>query len=53
VLREWAEVYLTRGEPGDSEQARQQLERALALYAEMEIPYHAGIVKERLGGIDA
>ncbi|HLE14952.1 MAG TPA: hypothetical protein VI776_09400, partial [Anaerolineales bacterium] len=53
LLREWAEVYLTRGEPGDSQQARQLLERALALYEEMEIPYYAGIVRDRMREIEA
>jgi uncharacterized protein HemY len=49
--REWAEVYLARGKPGDREQARALLEAALAACQAMKLPEYERQIRARLGSL--
>jgi hypothetical protein len=48
LLKEWAEVHLKRGEPGDCDRARELLSRSLGMYTDMGIPYFDEKVAARL-----
>jgi hypothetical protein len=53
ILREWAEVHLTRGDPTDLERAQALLREARSAYEEMGSPYYVGLMEERLQALRA
>jgi serine phosphatase RsbU (regulator of sigma subunit) len=48
MLRLWADVYISRGEPTDLERAQALLREALSAYEDMGLSYYIGLVEERL-----
>jgi tetratricopeptide (TPR) repeat protein len=48
TLREWAEAYVSRNEPGDFEHARELLQAAQAEFEALNVPSYAAWVGERL-----
>jgi serine phosphatase RsbU (regulator of sigma subunit) len=48
MLKLWAEVYISRGEPTDLERAQALLREALSAYEDMGLSYFAGLVEEKL-----
>ncbi|MGE5140049.1 MAG: protein kinase domain-containing protein [Rudaea sp.] len=48
TLREWAEVYVRRGKPGDRERAEERLRCALELYEAAQCPGYAARVRRRI-----
>ncbi|UCF61835.1 MAG: SpoIIE family protein phosphatase [Anaerolineaceae bacterium] len=48
MLRLWADVYISRGEPTDLERAQALLREALSAYEDMGLSYFAGQVEEKL-----
>jgi serine phosphatase RsbU (regulator of sigma subunit) len=48
MLKLWADVYISRGEPTDLERAQALLREALSAYEDMGLTYFAGLVEEQL-----
>jgi serine phosphatase RsbU (regulator of sigma subunit) len=48
MLKLWADVYISRGEPTDLERAQALLREALSAYEDMGLSYFTGLVEERL-----
>lgn len=48
MLKLWADVYISRGEPTDLERAHTLLREALSAYEDMGLTYFAGLVEEKL-----
>jgi len=48
MLKLWADVYISRGEPTDLERAQALLREALSAYEDMGLSYFSGLVEERL-----
>jgi tetratricopeptide (TPR) repeat protein len=53
MLTHWADVHISRGEPGDLERAEALLQDAKSAFEEMGAPYFVGIIEKKLEGLQA
>jgi tetratricopeptide (TPR) repeat protein/predicted Ser/Thr protein kinase len=53
ILMLWAEVHISRGEPGDFKEAQSLLQKALSAYKEMDITFFVELVENKLEGLQA